>query len=120
MLEKELVCQNEIHPYYSSTKHDIYHGWKWVRHTEDDFVLGVTTRYMMAWINCNLAFLTCEKISVFAQIRAKSLFWKSYESALEIQNELVKNHYVLISVILEAGFTNTAILLQKHPSLNAW
>ena len=56
---------------------------------------------------------------VFAQIRAKSLFWKSYESALEIQNELVKNHYVLISVILEAGFTNTAILLQKHPSLNA-
>ena len=24
MLEKELVCQNEIHPYYSSTKHEIY------------------------------------------------------------------------------------------------
>ena len=66
MLEKELVCQNEIHPYYYSTKHDIYHGWKWVRHTEDDFVLGVIvlpTRcgIVMAWINYNLAFLTCEK-----------------------------------------------------------
>ena len=29
---------------------------------------------------------------VFAQIRTKSLFWNSYASALEIQNELVKNH----------------------------
>ena len=45
---------------------NIYHGWKWVRHTEDDFVLGVIvlpTRcdIVMAWINYNLAFLTCEK-----------------------------------------------------------